>query len=216
AGCYEALEMWPREVWPGLMGFVDRTGKPGPQTWENGSFLAKMADHPVVGICWHEAIAYSRWVGKRLATAAEWQKASGGPEHSSGAQVNRYPWGGFYAEGKANLWSASLGQTAPVQAFREGSTLNGIHQMTGNVWEWLGDPLETIPGHPSEIFRPVKPMRRIIGGAYNTYLPAEATNQYVTGQAELDRRPNIGFRCAVSTDRLRPAVALARTDSLPD
>ena len=43
-----------------------------------------------------------------------------------------------------------------------------------------------------------------IGGAFNTYFPSEATCQYITGQGELDRRENIGFRCALSLAQLRP------------
>src|SRR5581483_2533187 len=35
AGCYDALEIWPREIWPGLLRFTDRTGRPGPRHWEN-------------------------------------------------------------------------------------------------------------------------------------------------------------------------------------
>jgi gamma-glutamyl hercynylcysteine S-oxide synthase len=206
AGCYDALEIWPREIWPGLLRFTDRTGRPGPRNWEQGNHPSGMADHPVVGVCWYEALAYSRWVGKRLSTAAEWQKAAGWPEHLSGGTCNRYPWGDLYAEGRANLWASGLGKTAPVESFREGATLNGIYQMSGNVWEWLDDPLDAIPCHPEESFQVWKPLRRIVGGAFDTYLPGEATNQFVTGQPELDRRSNIGFRCAVSVDRLRLAT----------
>jgi iron(II)-dependent oxidoreductase len=46
-------------------------------------------------------------------------------------------------------------------------------------------------------------MRRIVGGAYDTYFPTEATCHFITGQGELDRRGNIGFRCAVSVEQLR-------------
>jgi formylglycine-generating enzyme required for sulfatase activity len=205
AGCYDALEIWPREIWPGLLRFTDRTGRPGPRTWEQGAYKSGEGNHPVTGVCWYEALAYARWVGKRLATAAEWQKAGGWPEHLSGGNCNRYPWGDLYAEGRANLWASGLGHTAPADGFREGATLNGIHQMSGNVWEWLDDPLETIPCRAEETFRALRPMRRIVGGAYDTYLPGEATNQFITGQPELDRRANLGFRCAVSVDRLRPA-----------
>jgi formylglycine-generating enzyme required for sulfatase activity len=204
AGSYDTLEIWPREIWPGLLRFTDRTGRAGPRNWENGTFPSDRAFHPVVGICWYEALAYARWAGKRLATSAEWQKAAGWPEHLSGGTCTRYPWGDLYSEGRANLWASGLARTAPVDAFREGSTLNGIYQMSGNVWEWLDDQLEAIPCRSDESFRAWKPMRRIIGGAFDTYLPAEATNQFVTGQPELDRRSNIGFRCAVSVDRLRP------------
>lgn len=203
AGCYDSLAIWPREIWPGLLRFTDRTGRPGPANWENGTFAPELAEHPVVGVCWCEALAYTRWVGKRLATAPEWQKASGWPEHLSGGTCNRYPWGDLYAESRANLWASGLGRTTPVGAFSEGATLNGIYQMSGNVWEWLDDPLEAIACRSDETFRASKPLRRIIGGAFDTYLPGEAINHFVTGQPELDRRSNIGFRCALSVSKLR-------------
>jgi iron(II)-dependent oxidoreductase len=205
AGCYDALEIWPREIWPGLLRFTDRSSKPGPRTWEGGTFPAHAADLPVTGICWYEASAYARWTGKRLPTAVEWQKAAGWPEQLSGGTCRRYPWGDLFAEGRANVWAGGPGCTAPVQAYREGATPNGILQLSGNVWEWLEDPLDRIPCRSGEQLWSARPLRRIVGGAYDTYLVAEATNQFITGQPELDRRPNIGFRCAVSIDRLRPA-----------
>jgi iron(II)-dependent oxidoreductase len=204
AGGYDDLEIWPSEVWPSVARFTDHTGRPGPRDWENGKFAPVKADHPVVSICWYEALAYARWVGKRLPTAAEWQKAGGWPEQLSGGMCNRYPWGNMFEPNRTNLSAAGIGQTVPVREFSAGATPNGIYQMSGNVWEWLDDPLETIPCQSGEYFQPWKPMRRIIGGAYNTYFPSEATCQYITGQGELDRRENIGFRCALSLARLRP------------
>ena len=205
SGGYDQLEIWPREVWSSLMRFTDETGQPGPRDWQRGTFAAGKADHPVVGVCWHEAHAYARWVGKRLPTAAEWQKAGGWPEHLSGGSCNRYPWGDIFDPARANLWASGREGTVPVRDFAKGSTPNGIHQLAGNVWEWLDDPLVTIPCHHGEVFQPWKPLRRIAGGAFNTYFPAEATCQFITGQPELDRCPNIGFRCALSADRLRPS-----------
>jgi iron(II)-dependent oxidoreductase len=204
AGGYDTLEIWPPEVWPSVVRFTDRTGQPGPRDWVNRAFLAGQAEHPVVGICWYEAMAYARWLGKRLPTAAEWQKAGGWPDQLSGGDCNRYPWGNLFEPERANLGPTSIGATLPVSAVPSGSTPNGIFQMCGNVWEWLEDPLETVPCETDEMFLPWKPMRRIIGGAYNTYFPSEATCQFITGQGELDRRENIGFRCAVSVDQLRP------------
>ena len=75
--------------------------------------------------------------------------------------------------------------------------------MTGNVWEWLADRLDQIPCRPDETYHWLRPMHRIVGGAFDTYFPAEATCHFVTGQPELDRRNNIGFRCALSLVRLR-------------
>jgi iron(II)-dependent oxidoreductase len=204
AGGYDQLEIWPSEIWPSVARLTDETGKPGPQSWRNGTFPAGKGDHPVVGICWYEALAYARWVGKRLPTAVEWQKACGWPEQMSGGSCNRYPWGNVFDPKRANLWASGIGATVPVREFPSGNTPNGIHQMTGNVWEWLDDPLETIPCEPGETFQPWKPMRRIVGGAFNTYFSSEATCHFVTGQGELDRRDNIGFRCAMSLDQLRP------------
>jgi iron(II)-dependent oxidoreductase len=205
AGGYDDLEMWPREVWPGVMKFTDQTGHPGPRDWENGRYPQGKANHPVVGVSWFEAFAYARWVGKRLPTSAEWQKAGGWPEQLSGGACNRYPWGDVFEPRRANLWATGVGQTVPVHEFAKGATPNGIYQMSGNVWEWLDDPLDTMHCRPDEIFHAWRPLRRIVGGAFDTYLAGEATCQFITGQPELDRRSNIGFRCAVSVDRLRPA-----------
>ena len=204
SGGYDTLEIWPSQVWPSVVRFTDRTGQPGPRDWENRTFPARQADHPAVGICWYEAMAYARWVGKRLPTAAEWQKAGGWPEQLSGGDCNRYPWGDLFDPEQTNLAAAQIGGTVPVSAFPTGATPNGIFQMTGNVWEWLDDPLQTIPCETDQTFIPWKPMRRIVGGAYNTYFPTEATCQFITGQGELARRDNIGFRCAVSAEQLRP------------
>ena len=110
----------------------------------------------------------------------------------------------MFEPSRTNLSTSGIGRTARVKEFPSGATPNGIYQMTGNVWEWLADPLENVPCLPGEHFQPWKPLRRIIGGAYNTYFPGEATCHFVTGQGELDRRENIGFRCALSLGQLRP------------
>ncbi|MFO0907587.1 MAG: SUMF1/EgtB/PvdO family nonheme iron enzyme [Isosphaeraceae bacterium] len=206
AGGYDNLEIWPQEVWPSLMKFTDQSRRPGPRHWENGRYPSGLGDHPVVGVCWYEAAAFAAWSGKRLPCAAEWQKAGGWPEHLSGGSCHRYPWGDVFDPKRANLWTSSRGHTVPVREYAAGATPNGIHQLTGNVWEWLADSLDAIPCHPEESFVAWRPMRRIVGGAFDTYFPAEATCQFVTGQPELDRRDNIGFRCAVSFSRLRPRV----------
>ncbi len=201
---YDNLELWPQEIWPGLMRLTDRTGRPGPRGWEQGQYPHGKAEYPVVGVSWYEAFAYARWVGKRLPTSAEWQKAGGWPEHLSGGSCTRYPWGDVFDPTRANLWASGKGEAVPVRDFPTGVTPNGIYQMSGNVWEWLDEPLDAIPCEPDETFEAWKPLRRIVGGAFDTYFANEATCQFVTGQPELDRRDNIGFRCAVSVDRLRP------------
>lgn len=58
-------------------GLVDRTGRPGPSTWELGAFPAGQADHPVSGVSWFEAVAYCASVERTLPTVFHWRRALG-------------------------------------------------------------------------------------------------------------------------------------------
>ncbi len=57
--------------------FTDRTGRPGPATWEAGSYPDGEADLPVTGLSWYEAAAFANWAGKRLPTVFHWNRAAG-------------------------------------------------------------------------------------------------------------------------------------------
>ncbi len=204
AGGYDDLDLWPDAALAALPHLTDAEGRPGPGNWHNGRCEPGLEDHPVTGICWFEAYVYAQWVGKTLPSAALWQKAAGWPDRpGQAARPRRYPWGDALEIRRANLWAAGIGQTVPVDQFSEGCTPNGIYQMVGNVWHWLDDPLSYIVSAPEESLYLPCPMRRIIGGAFDTYLNTEVTNTFITGQAETDRRTNLGFRCALPLDLLR-------------
>lgn len=203
-GGYADLNLWPNVVWAHIVQFVDQSGAPGPRNWNNGRPPREWMDHPVTGICWYEARAYARWVGKSLPTPVQWQRACTWHTNVDGRYSNKmYPWGDLFDPQRANLWGSGLGQTVPVDSHYEGCTPNGIAQMIGNVWEWVD---AAYAGDESPEYASGG-LCEIRGGAYDTYFPRQATCQFRTGQPRLFRPGNTGFRCCVEVDDLKHRVS---------
>jgi formylglycine-generating enzyme required for sulfatase activity len=59
-----------------VKAFVDRTGRPGPSTWELGDYSEDGDAYPVSGVSWFEAAAYARFRGKTLPTIYHWARAA--------------------------------------------------------------------------------------------------------------------------------------------
>lgn len=85
--------------------------------------------HPVVGVTWYGALAYSKWVGKRLPTEAEWEVASIG-----GLPECIYPTGNTIDKTQAHFFSSD---TASVMSYKPNGY--GLYDMAGNVYEWCHD-----------------------------------------------------------------------------
>ncbi len=100
--------------------------------------------HPVTGVSWHEASAYARFVGKRLPTEAEWEKAASWDARRQ--KKRRFSWGDEPARAdRANCCFRNWG-TTPVNRFPAGRSAYGCCDMTGNVWEWTADTFDAYPG----------------------------------------------------------------------
>ena len=113
----------------------------GPQ-----SSIEDRLDHPVVQVSWRDAAAFCDWSGGRLPTESEWEYAARG-----GLVQQRFPWGEELEPGgehRMNVWQGTFPSentladgfrgTCPVDAFPANGY--GLHNMTGNVWEWCSDP----------------------------------------------------------------------------
>jgi len=222
-GGYEQMSIWDPHIWPAVLDFVDLSGCHGPRLWKQGRFDHGQEHYPVVGVSWYEAAAYARWVGKRLPTDAEWVKAGSWPvECGSATHAQRkYPWGDAMDLSRANLWGSGRGRTVPVTDFAGGVSVGGVYQLIGNVWEWTSGNFRP-SDHPAGELSLSAPLRSIRGGAFDTYLDNQATCQFQSGEDPLQRRHNIGFRCAVGLcdlqlARLKPAdeAAPAPGDAAP-
>ena len=123
--------------------FVEATGHRNSIFWDNPKF--NHPDQPVVGVTWGDAVAYAEWVGKRLPTEAEWEKAA------RGTDARIWPWGNefdptkcnFDDEGKFDGHLDGFAMAAPVDSFEQGASPYGALNMAGNVAEWVADWFDT-------------------------------------------------------------------------
>jgi formylglycine-generating enzyme required for sulfatase activity/dienelactone hydrolase len=99
--------------------FVDRTGRPGPSTWESGDFPEGKADYPVTGVSWYEAAAYAEFAGKSLPTIYHWSQAAGIPSVAAIVPASNF-------SGKGLAASGAFGGIGPY----------GTYDMAGNAKEW--------------------------------------------------------------------------------
>jgi formylglycine-generating enzyme required for sulfatase activity len=123
----------------------------------SGSSLKGIEQHPVVHVAYEDAEAYARWMGKELATEAEWECAARG-----GLEGKKFTWGDEdFPDGKAmaNSWQGEFpwqnlivdgyAGTSPVGTFPPNGY--GLYDMAGNVWEWTSDWY--VPRHADEIVK---------------------------------------------------------------
>lgn len=150
AGGYERREFWSDEGWtkrteenwtcPYYWRKVDSRWHVRSMFEEN---LMEPA-HPVTGVSWYEAEAYARFMQKRLPTEAEWEKAASWD--AAGNRKRRFAWGDELPTPARCNYGNQLWHTTAAGAYPAGASYYGCMDMTGNVWEWTGDPFEGYAG----------------------------------------------------------------------
>jgi tRNA A-37 threonylcarbamoyl transferase component Bud32/dienelactone hydrolase len=131
AGGYRERKFWDQPFkdgdrslsWDEAMArFSDKTGRPGPATWEGGDFPSGQGDFPAGGVSWYEAAAYAKFAGKALPTIYHWA-------HAATVGHSRFVVPLSNLDGKGLL---AVGTP-------RGVTLGGVSDMAGNVREWCAN-----------------------------------------------------------------------------
>ncbi len=162
--------------------FVREGGARPPPDWPGGTPAAGTEDLPVTNVAARDAEAFARKRGKRLPTAAEWEKAARGTEG------RRFPWGDAGEPTFLNHAGSGLGAPLPVTANPKGASPYGCLNMAGNAAE-----LTIGEGSPDAIW--------VRGGSFKNDLIGCRTAAWNDALGRDDPHSTVGFRMAQDVER---------------
>jgi gamma-glutamyl hercynylcysteine S-oxide synthase len=205
AGGYERQELWSAVGW--TWRIESQVNSPKHWLRDGDDWCVRVIDrvssiqpdHAVCHVCYHEAEAYARFVGKRLPTEFEWEVAAGW--NPSTARMQTFPWGDEPATPeRANVDQLAF-STAPVGAYEKNWSPLGCYGMVGDVWEWTSSDFQPYPGYHtfpypeySDVFFGNE--YKVLRGASWATRPGVARNSFRNWDYPIRRQIFAGFRCA--------------------
>ena len=203
SGGYQDYRFWLSDGWD----LVKEKEWKAPLYWEKieGNWYKKdfgglnkvQPNEPVTNVSYYEADAYSKWVGKRLPTEAEWEKAASWNEDLK--RKTMYPWGDdLPLDINANLLESWKWAPTPIGSYPQGRSHYGCHQMIGDVWEWTSSEYVLYPGFSSKFSEYTDKwainQKVLRGGSFATPR-LQIRNSYRNYFKPHERIPFSGFRC---------------------
>ncbi|MEC4983891.1 MAG: ergothioneine biosynthesis protein EgtB [Oscillatoria sp. PMC 1068.18] len=194
AGGYQKAEFWSEKGWK----WLQENPVAQPLYWREETIWD---NHPVCGVSYYEAEAYANFVGKRLPTEAEWEKAASWNPITK--QKSAYPWGNEEPTAKFSNHNNLFGQTTPVNQYPAGKSSLGCYDLLGNVWEWTATWFTGYQGFQSYPYRGYSQVyfdgehRVLKGGSWATR-PWGLRNSFRNWYHPHVRQILAGFRCARS------------------
>jgi formylglycine-generating enzyme required for sulfatase activity len=170
----------------------------------DGGFIADpgFEEHPAVEVSWFGARDYCLWLGRRLPTEAEWEKAARGLDR------RRYPWGDEAPDAERAIVGRPYNATERGDLRLAGAGPTGVQDLLGNLREWTGSAYRPYPYRADDgrEHAPLDAGRVVRGASHDDPVDAlrvtiRRLSSYDEGHGGLAHgHHHIGFRCATSED----------------
>jgi len=181
--------------------------------WENGKIKPGDENKPVVFVSYEDALAFAKWVGKRLPTEMEWQYAA------QTEKLNQWPWGDkvqITTEKEeitgtltvetlkgidSTLCNPGNGILDPVGSYPKGANPNGLQDLVGSVWQITNDVYDNcaysfIMLKGGSYFKPEDSWWYVQGGPKNL----QYRQMLLRVSQGFERKATVGFRCVADVE----------------